>query len=183
MLDFVKRPRPSLNGSVSQDLLSRFNLQHHYFHFHKSSSEPISSSSSSYLTHAQDLAGKNECLIEKTLRDAIMAPPRGDPLHISKFEKDVLASAFTLKPGALPGFNIGDLGPEINPIAKAGTTDTNTLPTSLPKPIIKIRFGSDLKLNDDSKAEGEKKKKKKKRKHETEDTSIDSSKKSKKKHG
>ena len=47
--------------------------------------------------------GKNECLKDKTIRDAVLAPPRGDPVPIKKFDKAVLVAAFSLRPGPIPG--------------------------------------------------------------------------------
>jgi hypothetical protein len=104
----------------AQDLLHLFSLEKYYTKFCKSQpslqpgqqTRPSSSSSSTklsteldptYLAYIPDLPGKNEVLQERTLRDAIMAPQRGDPLTVIKFEKDLVAAAFTLKPGQIPG--------------------------------------------------------------------------------
>ncbi|KAJ3220405.1 hypothetical protein HDU67_000072 [Dinochytrium kinnereticum] len=152
-----------------------------------------------YLAYLKDLPGKLEVVKDRSLRDAVLAPPKGDPIPIRKFDEDTLMAAFTIRPGPIPGFDASVLGADrlgepvdepVPPPHQNGAVDSGMgRPSSLQplsKPTIKLRLVvhhvSDYKPDETGSpnGDGEKKKKKKKRKHEG-DGEDDGAKKKKKK--
>ncbi|KAJ3119096.1 hypothetical protein HDU96_000011 [Phlyctochytrium bullatum] len=163
-----------------------------------------------YLSYLRDLPGKLEVVKDKNLRDAILAPPKGDPIPIRTFDEDTLISAFTVKPGPMPGFDASVLGTERfedvvdkptvasrpQPPSQTATgasgqngaaTGASASEVASVKTTIKLKLGADYKAEEAASSpnvDSEKKKKKKKRKHEGEgddDLDADGVKKKKKK--
>ncbi|KAJ3328711.1 hypothetical protein HDU76_009435 [Blyttiomyces sp. JEL0837] len=204
-------PNPPIDKLASLPVFGRLDLVSHFslnaLHHNLKKAPPSSKSTdthkpstnlddSTYLDYVQDIPGKNECVMDKTIKDAIFNPLAGNRSDIHKLDREMLAAAFTLKPGTIPGFNLADLGVSdevVTTLTTPAPKPTVTLPVDVSaaqyvKPTIRIRFGSveDVKSTPTPSGDGGQEKKKKKKKKRSDDEDDDGSpakkKKKKKKH-
>lgn len=112
-----------------------------------STTDPALLQQDSYLAYVSDLPGKNYIIEDNCLRDSVLAPLRGDPIPIRKFDRDALIAAFTLRPGIIPGVDTADFGVldavEISVGKERGESKSTVtvIPVTISKPTIKIKLG------------------------------------------